>query len=148
MSLRAFSLSVNNTLKNFFEGFFRPHPQLCLAGVNVPSSALEDATEDLFGSGFWFAVPKRKVSKSRKRMKTTKQYRIPIKSNIVADKRTGEWTLMHKLPFTWKRYIPTLEDYGMQPIDYDSIPRSKTFREILSERKAESLSAIESHSDK
>ena len=54
----------------------------------------------------WFAVPKSKISRSRKRMKTTRQKRIPLKKNIVFDPRTGEVTLKHKMPFNWKEYIP------------------------------------------
>jgi ribosomal protein L32 len=57
-------------------------------------------------SWIWFAVPKRKHSKSRKRMKTTAQKRIPLKKNIIFDPRTGEVTLRHKLPFNWKDYLP------------------------------------------
>mmetsp|Transcript_11685 Transcript_11685/g.13161 ORF Transcript_11685/g.13161 Transcript_11685/m.13161 type:complete len:143 (+) Transcript_11685:105-533(+) len=54
----------------------------------------------------WFAVPKSKISRSRKRMKNTRQKRIPLKKNIVFDPRTGEISLRHKLPFNWKDYLP------------------------------------------
>jgi len=54
----------------------------------------------------WFAVPKSKISRSRKRMKTTSQKRIPLKKNIVFDPRTGEISIRHKLPFNWKDYLP------------------------------------------
>jgi len=54
----------------------------------------------------WFAVPKSKISRSRKRMKNTSQKRIPLKKNIVFDPRTGEISLRHKLPFNWKDYLP------------------------------------------
>jgi ribosomal protein L32 len=57
----------------------------------------------------WFAVPKQKVSRSKKRMKTTRQKRIKLKQNIITDPRTGETTLMHKLPFNWKDYIPKFD---------------------------------------
>lgn len=57
----------------------------------------------------WFAVPKKKVTRSKKRMKTTAQKRIPLKKNIVFDPRTGEVTLKHKLPFNWKEYLPKIE---------------------------------------
>merc|ERR1719464_1759970 len=57
----------------------------------------------------WFAVPKKKVSRSRKRMKTTVQKRIPLKKNIVFDPRTGEVTLKHRLPFNWKDYLPKIQ---------------------------------------
>jgi ribosomal protein L32 len=57
----------------------------------------------------WFAVPKSKITRSRKRMKTTAQKRIPLKKNIVFDPRTGEVTLKHKLPFNWKDYLPKID---------------------------------------
>jgi ribosomal protein L32 len=60
-------------------------------------------------SWIWFAVPKRKHTKSRKRMKTTAQKKIPLKKNIVFDPRTGEVTLKHKLPANWKDYLPKVE---------------------------------------
>merc|ERR1711865_519555 len=40
----------------------------------------------------WFSVPKKKVTRSKKRMKTTAQKRTPLKKNIVFDPRTGEVT--------------------------------------------------------
>ena len=68
------------------------------------SSPLEDA--------LWFAVPKKKVTRGKKRMKTTLQKRIKLKDNIVIDKRTGELTLKHKLPYNWKNYLPENADYA------------------------------------
>ena len=57
-------------------------------------------------SWIWFAVPKRKHTRSRKRMKTTAHKRLKLKKNIVFDPRTGEVSLMHKMPFNWKDYLP------------------------------------------
>jgi ribosomal protein L32 len=54
----------------------------------------------------WLAVPKRKVTPGKKRMKTTIQNRIKAKDHVIVDKRTGEPTLRHKLPFNWKDYLP------------------------------------------
>jgi ribosomal protein L32 len=54
----------------------------------------------------YMAVPKSKVTRSKKRMKTTVQKRIPMKHHIVVDSRTGEVTLRHRLPFNWKDYLP------------------------------------------
>ena len=54
----------------------------------------------------WFAVPKQKISRQKKRMKTTRQRRIPLQKNIITDPRTGEVTLRHRLPFNWKNYLP------------------------------------------
>lgn len=103
--------------KSTWTGIFRrhwdwyvPHPMPALSldgmigtvGMEAPPNRHDDAA-------FWFAVPKRKVSRSRKRMKTTRQKRIPILENIVEDRRTGELTLRHKLPRNWKEYIPNFE---------------------------------------
>ena len=63
----------------------------------------------ILSNPFWFAVPKSKHTRSRKRMKTTRQKRLPLKKNIVFDPRTGEVTLKHKLPFNWKDYLPKVE---------------------------------------
>jgi ribosomal protein L32 len=65
--------------------------------------------EDQQQQHIWFAVPKSKITRSRKRMKTTAQKRIPLKKNIVFDPRTGEVTLKHKLPFNWKEYLPKID---------------------------------------
>ena len=45
-------------------------------------------------------------------MKTTLQKRIKPKDNIVIDKRTGELTLKHKLPYNWKNYLPGNAEYA------------------------------------
>lgn len=78
-----------------------------LAGIpyqQSPSTASEGEN-----TWIWFAVPKRKHTKSRKRMKTTAQKRLPVKKNIIFDPRTGEVTLQHKLPFNWKDYLPKID---------------------------------------
>ena len=76
----------------------------CAAGVAPSRRRQESLREDDFS--VWFAVPKRKHTRSRKRMKTTRQKRLKVKKNIVFDPRTGEVTLMHKMPFNWKDYLP------------------------------------------
>jgi ribosomal protein L32 len=73
------------------------------------SSQQEEQQQHQLQDWIWFAVPKSKISPSRKRMKTTKQKRIPMKKNIVFDHRTGEVTLKHKLPFNWKDYLPKID---------------------------------------
>mmetsp|Transcript_11428 Transcript_11428/g.19005 ORF Transcript_11428/g.19005 Transcript_11428/m.19005 type:complete len:124 (-) Transcript_11428:205-576(-) len=100
--------------------FFRPTPQLALAGVggvDIDPSAFASpspngASSSSGGAGLfdalWLAVPKSRVTKGKKRMKTTKQKRIAKKANIITDARTGETTLMHKLPFNWKEYLPNM----------------------------------------
>ena len=53
-----------------------------------------------------FAVPKKRVTRSKKRLKTTVQYRIQPRQNIITDPRTGELTLRHRLPHAWEDYLP------------------------------------------
>jgi ribosomal protein L32 len=82
-----------------------------LAGIplqQLPSSSQQEEQQQL-QEWIWFAVPKSKISKSRKRMKTTSQKKLPLKKNIVFDHRTGEVTLKHKLPFNWKDYLPKID---------------------------------------
>jgi len=84
--------------------FSRLFPSLQLAGAStaLPAFTLSDALQE----AIWFAVPKNRITRSKKRMKTTAQKRIKLKQNIVTCGRTGEITLMHKLPFAWRDYIP------------------------------------------
>ena len=106
-----------NTLQ-LFSGFIRHRffdhyrmtpgfmPQL----VGFPNGVMDSVADyNLESSWIWFAVPKRKHTKSRKRLKTTVHKRLPLKKNIVFDPRTGEVTLKHKLPFNWKDYLPKEE---------------------------------------
>ena len=92
-----------------FHRFYQPHilPSISLCGpvvsLPIPESGYQEQEH------IWFAVPKSKISRSRKRMKTTRQKRLPLKKNIVFDPRTGEVTLKHKMPFNWKDYLPKVE---------------------------------------
>lgn len=92
-----------------FNGVVNSHqqflPLLSPCGAASSPGSLPEATDQ----HIWFAVPKSKISRSRKRMKTTRQKRIPMKKNIVFDPRTGEVTLKHKMPFNWKDYLPNVE---------------------------------------
>eukprot|EP00558_Chaetoceros_sp_UNC1202_P003417 CAMPEP_0197246570 /NCGR_PEP_ID=MMETSP1429-20130617/15904_1 /TAXON_ID=49237 /ORGANISM="Chaetoceros sp., Strain UNC1202" /LENGTH=108 /DNA_ID=CAMNT_0042707261 /DNA_START=148 /DNA_END=471 /DNA_ORIENTATION=+ len=86
--------------------FFRPpvSPQLALAanGTHViEPSSIHNSGSPTLADCLWLAVPKRKVSRSKKRMKTTVQKRIKRKDHIIEDSRTGEVTLRHRLPFNW-----------------------------------------------
>jgi ribosomal protein L32 len=56
----------------------------------------------------WFAVPKSRVTRHKKRLKTTAQKRLPLRNDIVTDPRTGELTRLHRLPFNWRDYLPKL----------------------------------------
>lgn len=121
--LRQRLLSPNQVCPSRPSGFGSTVP-LELTGMNVaPALSVQSSlaassigvlqqspfSDVLGGISILFAVPKRKHTKSRKRMKTTVPKRIPLKKNIVFDPRTGEVTLQHKLPFNWKDYLP--KDY-------------------------------------
>ena len=78
---------------------------------NQSLNETDDSSSSTLGNVFdelsiWFAVPKSKITRSKKRMKTTVQKRIKRKQNIIIDPRTGEVTLSHRLPFNWKAYLP------------------------------------------
>ena len=103
---------INTTIQHLTNlkpilSIFPQQPQLSLLGPDdtqqtpVPSTPILDSI-------LQFAVPKKRMSLSKKRMKTTVRDRIPLKSNIIRDGRTRQMTLMHKLPFRWKEYIPDL----------------------------------------
>jgi ribosomal protein L32 len=85
-------------------------PQLALAssipGAAIESSLIQKSNGPSLADCLWLAVPKRKVTPGKKRMKTTNQNRIKKKDHIIVDKRTGETTLRHRLPFNWKEYLP------------------------------------------
>mmetsp|Transcript_9250 Transcript_9250/g.13842 ORF Transcript_9250/g.13842 Transcript_9250/m.13842 type:complete len:130 (+) Transcript_9250:119-508(+) len=93
-----------------------PPSILALATVDLCPSPIPAARENSASASpspspsiadcLWLAVPKSKISRSKKRMKTTTQKRISKKENIIVDSRTGEITLRHKLPFNWKDYLP------------------------------------------
>lgn len=77
--------------------------------LSAPCGEPQQQQQQSSSPHIWFAVPKSKISHSRKRMKNTRQKRIPVKNNIVFDPRTGEVTLKHKMPFNWKDYLPKVE---------------------------------------
>jgi ribosomal protein L32 len=107
-------------LRRQLDRFFPPlAPQLSLAGFPCdaigplnPYPISADESNSTLEDSLWFAVPKKKVSRGKKRMKTTLQKRIKLKDNIVIDKRTGELTLKHKLPYNWKNYLPGNAEYA------------------------------------
>lgn len=71
----------------------------------IPATSTTSVGPSLFDC-LWLAVPKRKVTPGKRRMKTTIQKRIKKKDHIIVDERTGEITLKHRLPFNWKDYLP------------------------------------------
>ena len=91
-----------------------PHPFIpqLAQSFSVTSTEFQISTKTVASSGpsvfdcLWLAVPKRKVTPGKKRMKTTVQNRIKKKDHIIVDERTGEITLRHRLPFNWKDYLP------------------------------------------
>ena len=103
-------------LRRQIDRFFPPlAPQLSLAGFPIDATSLNphpEESDSTLEDSLWFAVPKKKVSRGKKRMKTTLQKRIKLKDNIVIDKRTGELTLKHKLPYNWKNYLPGNAEYA------------------------------------
>ena len=109
---------ISNVQRQINKFFFPPiAPQLSLAGIPLDNniSLQNNANTDISSvleESLWFAVPKSKISRSKKRMKTTVQKRIKVKDNIIIDKRTGELTLKHKLPYNWKNYLPENAEYA------------------------------------
>lgn len=78
--------------------------------ANVPrvvGSQTTATTANVLQEWLWFAVPKSRVTRHKKRLKTTAQKRIPLRKDIVTDPRTGETTRLHRLPFNWKDYLPS-----------------------------------------
>jgi len=74
-------------------------------GVAVSDLDLDDVDVDDL-STWHFAVPKKKVTRHKKRLKTTVQKRIELRRDIVTDPRTGEISLRHKMPSNWREYLP------------------------------------------
>ena len=109
------TLGANNSHSSIFSLTFR-QPQLQLAGIPTAAtptpaaaaapSMLQDLLQDL--SIWWMAVPKQKVSRHKKRLKTTLRDRIKLRHDIVVDARTGETTARHKMPANWKDYLPKI----------------------------------------
>ena len=93
-----------------------------MPGMNVTVAGHRDAipwvgNDDLRGESevddlpqenqehLWFAVPKKQVTRHKKRLKTTVQKRIPLRTDIVLDPRTGQITRKHRMPVNWKDYL-------------------------------------------
>lgn len=87
----------------------RPLPSTWEGGTLTTAFSTPLANPPAWQEALWLAVPKRKVTKHRKRLKTTLRKRIKIRQDIVTDPRTGETTLRHKMPFNWKDYLPGAE---------------------------------------
>ncbi|KAL3805088.1 hypothetical protein HJC23_003316 [Cyclotella cryptica] len=107
-----------SSVQRRLQGVFPPIAPSSLAeipvdrGLDIGSFGQGVCDQSTLEDSLWFAVPKSKVSRGKKRMKTTLQKRIKLKDNIVIDKRTGELTLKHKLPYNWKNYLPENAEYA------------------------------------
>ena len=103
--------SVSFAIENFARRLmFQPQPQLC----GMPVAAQQQLPGVFDDLSLWFAVPKQKISHSKKRLKQAHKNVMRHKENISTCPRTGEVTLKHKLPLNWKDYIPTFE-YEPEP---------------------------------
>jgi ribosomal protein L32 len=89
-------------------------PALALEGFPGINVALRRRDIPWIGNGdpdehqqdhLWFAVPKKQVTRHKKRLKTTVQKRIPLRTDIVLDPRTGQITRKHRMPVNWKDYL-------------------------------------------
>ena len=103
--------SVDRSLWYFFNQHQHPRLALNVSQGNWYDDGLDgdrvDADDAAIEESVWFAVPKSKVSRSKKRIKNyLKRTALKQKSNIIVDGRTGEYTLKHHLPVRWKDYLP------------------------------------------
>ena len=116
------------TLQHIRFSLFPPSytPGLALAGGNHQTymddnnnlgEYFDNDDNNESNSHIWLAVPKSRVSKSRKRIKNhLKRTSLKVKDNIIVDGRTGELTLRHHLPLNWKNYLP---DENIRPFSWD-----------------------------
>lgn len=97
---------LSETLRHRFSfgNTFFAQPQL--AGIPTAGARVVNDLSSLLQDALWFAVPKQKITRHKKRLKTTVQKRIPLRKDIIVDPRTGETTRMHRLPSNWKDYLP------------------------------------------
>lgn len=97
---------LSNSLSLIFRNQFMQYIEPSIIGSPTNSLIEFIPNTNVLNDYIWLAVPKRKVSPGKRRMKTTNQKRIKTKSHVIVDKRTGEVTLRHRLPFNWKSYLP------------------------------------------
>ena len=96
------SLVLNN---DYYDSLIHHHYHRHLRGED--RAITEEKEEEESSRAIWFAVPKKRISKSKKRIKNyLKRTALKVKDNIIVDGRTGELTLRHHLPFNWKDYLP------------------------------------------
>eukprot|EP00520_Triparma_pacifica_P019615 CAMPEP_0118651536 /NCGR_PEP_ID=MMETSP0785-20121206/10838_1 /TAXON_ID=91992 /ORGANISM="Bolidomonas pacifica, Strain CCMP 1866" /LENGTH=131 /DNA_ID=CAMNT_0006543995 /DNA_START=207 /DNA_END=599 /DNA_ORIENTATION=+ len=110
--------TLTTLLDRFVDSFVTPSPspQLCLDSLPVGSSSTSaSSTLDDLISSLWLAVPKSKISKSKKRIKNHR-YKLKNKTHIMKDPATNEWTERHRLPINWKFYLRP-DGYGKKNVD-------------------------------
>jgi ribosomal protein L32 len=100
--IRSISMALESVGQRFL--LRQSAPQLC--GMPVSFQEAPSTDDD---SSIWFAVPKSKISLSKKKIKNYAKRVFRPKENITTCPRTGEVTLKHKLPFNWKDYIPEFD---------------------------------------
>mmetsp|Transcript_25149 Transcript_25149/g.41737 ORF Transcript_25149/g.41737 Transcript_25149/m.41737 type:complete len:120 (-) Transcript_25149:189-548(-) len=98
--IRSFSMALESVGQRLMV-----QPQLQLCGMQS-SATVPSLLDDL---SVWFAVPKQKISRSKKRMKSYQKRVIRPKENISLCPQTGQVTLKHRLPFNWRDFIPEFE---------------------------------------
>ena len=111
--IRALTSAATNVLRRTSDTFLSilhpPAPQLSLSpsfcGPSISSGVVQQQSPTI-ADCLWLAVPKSKISRGKKRMKTTLQKAVKKKNHVIVDGRTGELTLRHRLPFNWKDYLP------------------------------------------
>ena len=82
-------------------------PALCgLDGLGSSSQTPSNAAVgSLFDDALWFAVPKSKISRSKKRLKTNWQKKPKKIKHITTCRFTGLTTLKHRLPKGWEEFL-------------------------------------------
>ncbi|KAL7560828.1 hypothetical protein ACA910_013314 [Epithemia clementina (nom. ined.)] len=105
--IRFCMLAIEN-LEQHLLRFFLPLPAVVQAGYGQLYLPPTSSSSIVPNPAIWFAVPKNRVTRSRKRIKNWKKRQIPIREDIVRDLRTGEITLMHRLPFNWRDHLPAI----------------------------------------
>mmetsp|Transcript_15188 Transcript_15188/g.28819 ORF Transcript_15188/g.28819 Transcript_15188/m.28819 type:complete len:121 (+) Transcript_15188:116-478(+) len=110
------SVSQRGSLSTMISSWLRrlalPFPAITSTSSAITTTTAPNAIpcpRPVWQEALWLAVPKKKVTRHKKRLKTTVQKRIKLRHDITTDPRTGELTLRHKMPFNWKQHLPTAE---------------------------------------
>ena len=83
-SVRIYALTA---IQRQINKFFPPLTPQLSSGLPLELGSVSSGQDDeALSESIWFAVPKSKISKSKKRMKTTLQKRVRSKNNIIIGK--------------------------------------------------------------